>query len=119
MNGWTIPVESIAAVTLSSGSTTTGSAINLDEVKSEHQCQLVLTTTAMGDQAGVHLEGSLDGSNWYTLATDAIPAGGASGAGTVTALISASGTAALYVRATVPGGGIAGTPALTTVHTSA
>jgi len=118
MGGWTIPVESIVAVTLSSASTTTGSAVNLDEVKTEHQCQLVLTTTAMGDQAGVHLEGSLDGSNWYTLATDAIPAGGASGAGTVTALISAS-AAALYVRASAPGASVAGTPTLTTVHTSA
>jgi hypothetical protein len=118
MSGWTIPVESVAAAILSSGSTAVGSAINLDEVKTEHQCQLVLTATAMGDQAGVHLEGSLDGSNWYTLTTDAIPAGGASGAGTVTALISASG-AALYVRATAPGSGVAGTPTLTTVHTSA
>ncbi|HEY2060035.1 MAG TPA: hypothetical protein VGH57_16825 [Amycolatopsis sp.] len=120
MHGWTVPAKSIDAVTLSSGVTLQqGTAINLDEVMTEHACQAILTTTAMSDQAGVHLEGSLDGTNWYTLAVASVPPGGATGAGTVTALISATGTAALFVRATVPGGGVAGTPTLATVHTSA
>jgi hypothetical protein len=118
MQGFTIPAKSIDAVTLSSGVTLEqGAAINLRQVMTEHACQAILTTTAMGDQAGVHLEGSLDHTNWYTLGTAAIPAGGATGAGTVTALISGTG-AALYVRTTVPGGGVAGSPVLTTLHTS-
>ncbi|SRR6266536_2225454 len=107
MQGFTIPAKSIDSITLSSGVTLEqGATINLRQV-----------TTAVGDQAGVHLEGSLDHANWYTPGTAAIPAGGATGAGTVTALISGTG-AALYVRSTVPGGGVAGSPVLTTLHTS-
>jgi hypothetical protein len=114
---WTIPEKSINAVTLSSASQTLGATINLDEVKADHACQAIVTTFAAGDQAAVHLEGSLDGANWYTLATAGIPAGGASGAGTVTALLSGAGVAR-FVRTTVPAGGVAGSPVLTTFHTS-
>lgn len=118
MQGWTIPAKSIDAVTMSSGVTLEqGAAVNLGEVMTQHACQAILTATATGDQAGVHLEGSLDGTNWYTLATAGVPAGGATGAGPVTALLSAT-AAALFVRATVLGGTVAGSPVLTTLHTS-
>ncbi len=117
MSGWTIPEKSINAVTLSSTTQTLGVTINLDEIKAEHACQAIVTTTAVGDQAAVHLEGSLDGTNWYTLATAGIPPGGASGASTITALLSGTGVAR-FVRTTVPAGGVAGSPVLTTFHTS-
>jgi hypothetical protein len=118
MDGWTIPAKSINAVALSSSTEEIGATIDFHEVKATHACEAVVTATAAGDQCDVHLEGSLDGTNFYVLATAGIPAGGAAGPGTVSVLLAGPG-AARYVRTTVPGGGsIAGTPTLTTLLTS-
>lgn len=115
MTGWTIPAKSFDGTTLVAsvgGSFQHGDIIDLNEVLTEHACEVVVTATS-GAFVEVRLEGSLDGENFYMIGSGSLSA---PADGTFGYLISASGSAAQYIRA--DGYGDNSDPVATTYHTS-
>jgi len=99
--GWTIPEKSFDSVTLSGSPLQPGTATPLEEVKTSHACEVAASGTS-SIWTYIHLEGSLDGENWYMLGSQTVSS---SSGGTVVVLITASNIPALFVRTSGYGDG--------------
>ncbi len=116
MPGWSTPVKSLDAVSLS-GTSTAGTTIDLHDVKTGHAMEVLAdeeVSGGNGGQAVLTLEGSLDGSNFYALASSYTTPTGLNG--TVAALVVTSDKPARYVRCS--GYNVQGSSTVTTWHTS-
>lgn len=93
--GWSTPFKSFDAAALTV--TTTGAVLDLDDVFTDHAVWYTLDWSA-GADASIIVQGSLDGSNWFTSFGTSIPFGGGS-VGSLTTLQVITLKPARYLRA--------------------
>lgn len=116
MSAWSTPTTALASADVTGGTPdegtapgtpVTGSVINYERVMSVHALTATLASISGGDGlAGVSLQGSLDGENWYSILGVSFPQGATPGVSLVAPVTTPAQYVQVVVQAFTQGGGV-------------